>query len=228
MLRVDHIRIGALPPLTFTVPDGECLSVEGPSGTGKTRLLRALADLDAAEGHVFLDGAERREMPADQWRRKVRYMAAEPGWWAATPRLHMAESPRLERLVEALGLERRVLDQPVAELSTGERQRLALVRAVIDEPRVLLLDEPTAALDAAAAALADEVIRFETLAGRSVVLVSHNRAEVDRLAHARLLLAAEAPARDVAAGPRSASGRDSAAQHGPDERQASGRGIRNA
>lgn len=230
MLRVDHIRIGALPPLTFTVPDGECLSVEGPSGTGKTRLLRAIADLDPAAGHVFLDGAERGEMPAEQWRRQVRYMAAEPAWWAATPRLHMATSPRLERLVEALGLEARVLDRPVAELSTGERQRLALVRAVIDEPRVLLLDEPTAALDPAAAALADEVIRFETLAGRSVVLVSHNRAEIDRLAHARLLLAADEADRDAGTrlGIAAGHGPGLAARPGRVEEQSAARRDRNA
>ena len=191
MLRVDHIRIGQLPPLTFTVPDGECLSVEGPSGSGKTRLLRAIADLDPSDGQVFVDGAERREMAGDRWRRKVRYVAAEPAWWAPTARAHMAASPRLERLVDALGLSPALLDRPVAELSTGERQRMALVRAVLDEPPVLLLDEPTASLDQATAALADEVIRAQTRAGRSVVLVSHNPAEIERLAHQRLLLAAD-------------------------------------
>lgn len=189
VLRVDHIRIAHLPPLSFAVPSGECLSVEGPSGTGKTRLLRALADLDPVDGQVFVDGAERREMPADQWRRKVRYVSAEAGWWAETARAHMPPTPRIDRLVDALGLNRGALDRPIAQLSTGERQRLALVRAILDEPRVLLLDEPTASLDPETAALADEVIRFETLAGRSIVLVSHNPIEVARLAHARLLLA---------------------------------------
>lgn len=189
VLRVDHIRIGFLPPLSFSVPAGECLSVEGPSGSGKTRLLRAIADLDPVDGQVFVDGAERRELTADNWRRKVRYVSAEPGWWADTARMHMPASPRMERLVAALGLELAMLDRPIVALSTGERQRLALVRAILDEPRVLLLDEPTSALDPTSAALADEVIRFETLAGRSIVLVSHNQAQVERLAHARLLLA---------------------------------------
>lgn len=189
MLRVDQLKIAVLPPLSFSLPDGECLAVEGPSGSGKTRLLRAIADLDPSAGYVFLDGAERQEMPASEWRRRVRYVAAEPGWWAATAREHFGTSGRIERLVRGLGLADAHLDRPIADLSTGERQRLALVRALADEARVLLLDEPTAALDQQSAALVEELIRFECLSGKSVVLVSHNGAEVDRLAHARLQLA---------------------------------------
>ena len=64
MLRVEHLQAGTLPPLTFEVAAGECLAIEGPSGAGKTLLLRAIADLDPAPGQVFLNGAERNEMPA--------------------------------------------------------------------------------------------------------------------------------------------------------------------
>jgi ABC-type multidrug transport system ATPase subunit len=173
----------------LAVLDGECLAIEGPSGSGKTRLLRAIADLDAADGYVFLDGFERREMTPEEWRRKVRYVAAEPGWWAPTARDHLRSSARVERMVEGLGLTNALLDRPVAELSTGERQRLALIRALADEARVLLLDEPTASLDPQSAAVVEELIRFECLSGRSVVLVSHNADQVARLAHARLQLA---------------------------------------
>jgi ABC-type branched-subunit amino acid transport system ATPase component len=78
LLRIEHLRIGERAPLTFEVADGECLAVEGPSGAGKTRLLRAIADLDPAPGQVFLDGAERNEMPSTDWRRQVRFCQAEP------------------------------------------------------------------------------------------------------------------------------------------------------
>ena len=54
MLRVDHLKVRGLPPLSFSVSKGECLAVEGPSGCGKSLLLRAIADLDPAEGAVFL------------------------------------------------------------------------------------------------------------------------------------------------------------------------------
>ena len=199
MLRVEQLKILTLPLLTFSVATGECLAVEGPSGIGKTRLLRALADLDAADGYVFLNGGERREMPADRWRAKVRYVAAEPAWWAATARAHLAATERVVQLVAALGLTPAHLDQPIAELSTGERQRLAFARAVADEPDVLLLDEPTAALDARAASLVEALIRAELAAQCRIVLVSHDLGQIERLAHARLMLA-PSPARQATPG----------------------------
>ncbi|MEO8420959.1 MAG: ATP-binding cassette domain-containing protein [Hyphomicrobium sp.] len=190
MLRVDRLQVAGLPPLSFEVPDGECLAVEGASGAGKTLLLRAIADLDAAGGDVTLDGEERRELPPQEWRRRVRYCAAEPAWWCDTPRECLAPAhPRIDRLLQSLDLDASLLDRPVAMLSTGERQRLALVRALLDEPKVLLLDEPTGALDPQSTALTEELIRFQLLSGHSVLLVSHDKAQVERLAHARLLLA---------------------------------------
>ncbi len=189
MLRIDYLQVPGLPALSFEVPARECLAVEGPSGSGKTRLLRAIADLDAAQGYAYLEGVERRELPGPEWRRRVRYASAEPAWWGAIAREHFPVSTKLDRLLSALALEPAVLDRPIAELSTGERQRLGVVRAIADEPRVLLLDEPTSALDAQAAALAEELIKFQMLAGRIVVLVSHDPAQIARLAHARLLLA---------------------------------------
>ncbi len=193
MLRVEHLRIGSLPPLSFAVADGECLAIEGPSGSGKTRILRALADLDPADGQVFIDGIERREVTAPEWRRLARYAAAEPAWWTDTPRdtfsPQPAAQPRIVRLLAALGLEEELLDRPVSLLSTGERQRIALVRALVDEPKVLLLDEPTGALDVGSTALVEELIRFQLLAGRSVLLASHDGGLVERLSHARLQLA---------------------------------------
>lgn len=190
MLRVDHFSIGAIPSLTFTVPDGECLAVVGPSGSGKSRLLRAIADLDPAGGHLFVDGVERREMSGPQWRRLVRYVAAEPHWWTDTARQAFPEETlaRALRMLSGLGLQPSLLDQPVMQLSTGERQRLALARAFADEPRVLLLDEPTSALDQTSAALVEELIRFQVLAGRTVLLASHDMGLVRRLAQSELQL----------------------------------------
>ncbi|MGQ0673254.1 MAG: ABC transporter ATP-binding protein [Hyphomicrobium sp.] len=198
MLRVEHLKIGSLPPLSFEVAEGRCLAVEGPSGSGKSRLLRAIADLDDAAGQIFLDGHERWELPAPQWRRMVRYAAAEPAWWSDTPRAAFPSQPdaseRSARVLASLGLDETALDQTVATLSTGERPRLALARALADEPKVLLLDEPTSALDVRAAALAEELIRYQLLAGRIVLLASHDGALIQRLAHERLILERPRPA----------------------------------
>jgi UDP-glucose/iron transport system ATP-binding protein len=190
LLRVEHLKIGTLPQLSFEVADGECLAIEGPSGSGKTRLLRGIADLDPVPGHVFLNGIERNEMSAAEWRKGVRFVAAEPGWWTDTPRgTFPSGAGRAGRLLSDLGLNEGILDRPVSMLSTGERQRIALVRAIVDDPKVLLLDEPTGALDIRAAALVEEVLRFLMLAGRTVLLASHDGGLVKRLAHARLQLA---------------------------------------
>ena len=192
MLRAESLRLAPLPPLTFEVADGECLSVEGASGSGKTRLLRAIADLDPIEGLVFLDGAERSEIPAPQWRRSVRYVAAEPGWWGATPRETFPPealgTERLERQLANVGLSGEFLDRDLTLLSTGERTRLAFVRALQGEPKVLLLDEPTAALDAASAALVEEQLRFQLHSRRIVILATHDAGLSKRLSHMRLML----------------------------------------
>ena len=189
MLRVDYLSVPGLPTLSFEVPSGECLAVEGPTGSGKTRVLRAIADLDPADGYVLLDGVERREVSGPEWRRRIRFASAEPAWWAPTMREHLPHGVKVDRLLAALGLDKAVLDWPLAELSTGERQRIAFLRAIADEPRVLLLDEPTSALDATSVAVVEELIKFQLLADRTVLLVSHDPGQIARLAHARLLLA---------------------------------------
>ena len=169
------------------------MAVEGPSGSGKTCLLRAIADLDPAPGQVFFDGAERGEMKPQAWRKAVRYCAAEPAWWTDTPRPAFHVEPRsdarLVRLIDRLGLSEAHLDRPIHLLSTGERQRLALARAMMDDPRVLLLDEPTAALDGASAALVEELLKYLLLSGRCLLLASHDQGLIGRLSDTRLQLA---------------------------------------
>lgn len=191
MLRVDHLKIRGLPPVSLEVANGECVVVQGPSGTGKSLLLRAIADLDPASGQVFLDGAERCEMTASTWRKKVRYVAAEPGWWGETVRDHFTPDRRTKRWIKSLALEDALLDRSIQRLSTGERQRFALIRAISDAPNVLLLDEPTSALDPQSTALAEELIRFQLLSELSVIIVTHDEGQADRLADRRYTLTTE-------------------------------------
>lgn len=183
LLVVERLHRPPLPPLSLEVAAGECVAVTGPSGSGKSLLLRAIADLDPNEGTVALDGTSRANMAAPAWRRLVIYVAAESGWWAATVADHLAGDAA--SLLESVGLPD-AAGWPVSRLSSGERQRLALVRALTRHPRVLLLDEPTANLDAAATDAVERLVRRVMDGGTAVLLASHDRAQVRRLAHREL------------------------------------------
>lgn len=186
MLTVRDLSNAVLKPASFRLDAGECVAVQGPSGAGKSVLLRAVADLDPSVGEVRLDGALREDMPAPDWRRRVTYLAAESGWWTDRVGDHFADPARAVPLVEALGLPGEALGWPVARLSTGERQRLALVRALVQEPRVLLLDEPTGALDLDATERVEALLRDAMAHGVGVLIVTHSPAQADRLAKRRL------------------------------------------
>src|SRR5260370_34277108 len=159
MLRVRDLRTGILKPASFSLSAGEALAVRGPSGAGKTLLLRAVADLDPNEGLVALDGRDRSTIAGPEWRRLVGYVPAEPGWWADTVGEHFGAWEAALVLVKELGLREAAHAWPITRLSTGERLRLALVRALMVRPTVLLLDEPTAALDAASVTAVQSVMR---------------------------------------------------------------------
>ncbi len=186
MLVVHDLTRDGLAPASFSVDDGECIVVRGASGSGKTLLLRALADLDLNEGAVALDGADRMAMAAPEWRRKVTYVAAEPGWWADTVKQHFTDWTAAVPLVRELGLPDDCGDWPISRLSTGERQRLGLIRALLLRPRVLLLDEATSGLDAAAAAAVEQVVTARLSNGASAIWVTHDAAQARRLARRAL------------------------------------------
>lgn len=182
MLSVSNLHRPGLVSATFDLADGECLVVRGPSGSGKTLLLRALADLDPNEGIVTLDGQSRAEMPAPQWRRMVTYVPAESGWWADTVGAHFPDWPAAAALVEAFGLSTSSRQTPIQTLSTGERQRFALIRALLLRPQVLLLDEPTSGLDSEAAAAVENEVARRLAEGASAIWVTHDAAQAERVA----------------------------------------------
>lgn len=186
MLTVADLHRPGLSPVTFDLADGECLAVCGPSGVGKSLLLRAVADLDPSVGDVRLDGTSREAMSGPEWRRAVCWVAAEPGWWEETARAHFPDPAEADRFADDLGVDRAALDRPIATLSTGERQRLALARALARRPRVLLLDEPTAALDGASVARVEALIAARRADGLSVIWVGHDPAQIARVARRRL------------------------------------------
>jgi ABC-type iron transport system FetAB ATPase subunit len=183
-LSVRGLRSRFGGPFDFELQAGECVAIQGPSGAGKSVLLRMLADLDPHEGEVLLDGQACGSMPAPAWRANVVYQAAEPAWWEATAGAHFTPAQRgfVEEAMAALNLAQALLDTDIERLSTGERQRLALVRSLAREPRVLLLDEPTAALDPDAVARAEAVLAARLAQGMTLLIVTHSADQARRLA----------------------------------------------
>lgn len=180
----ENLRTVCGGPFSFSVEAGKCVALSGPSGCGKTLLLRALADLDPAEGTVALDGTDRNEMTAPEWRRQVGWLPAESSWWTDVVGDHFPNNwKKYFHWLEKLGFEKDVLNWNVERLSTGEKQRLALVRLLLNEPKVLLLDEPTAALDVSNVWKVEEVIgAYRRNADAAVVWVSHSPEQIDRTA----------------------------------------------
>ena len=188
LLRLEGLRRLHVGPVDLALAAGECVSVMGASGAGKSVLLRAIADLDPHEGSAFLDGTACSVLPAPQWRRRVTYVAAESGWWADTVAAHFAPGVDLNALLPRVGLAPALAQAAVARCSTGERQRLALLRALQPDNRVLLLDEPTSGLDEEARALVETLLRERLAQGGGLLLVTHDAAQARRLAHRRFEL----------------------------------------
>ena len=191
-LSIKGMRSALAGPFDLKLMSGSCAAITGPSGSGKSLLLRMIADLDTNDGQVILDGHDRSGFPATEWRRRVTYVAAESGWWAESVRPHLrdADQSAIELLADRLGLKKELLDGSVARLSTGEKQRLALARALLLAPSVLLLDEPTSALDQTSTKRVEELLSERMADGMSIVLVTHDAGQAQRLARQHYLMSA--------------------------------------
>lgn len=183
-LRIERLHGKGVDAAGITLAAGSCTALHGTSGSGKTLLLRAIADLDEVEGEVWLDGRARSDMSGPQWRRQVTYVAAESHWWGRLVREHAAQWRTSD--LEALGFGPEVLDWQVQRLSSGERQRLAIARALAGQPGALLLDEATANLDQNNTSRVEQLVeawRRET--NGCVLWVSHDPAQRARVAGIR-------------------------------------------
>ncbi|MFJ8110167.1 thiol reductant ABC exporter subunit CydD [Streptomyces sp. NPDC096132] len=206
----------AVSGVSFTVAPGETVALVGPSGAGKSTLLHALLGfVRPAEGRVRVGGVDLADADLEQWRSRIAWVPQRPHLYAGT----VAENVRLARpeadeaavrraLADAGALDfvdalpegaATVLGEDGAGLSAGQRQRLALARAFLADRPVLLLDEPTAALDGETEAEVVAAAR-RLSAGRTVLLVVHRPALLGVADRVVRLDTAEGAARPVGAG----------------------------
>lgn len=187
-LQLRQIATRHVGPIDLSIGSAQCVCIRGASGSGKTLLLRAIADLDPHRGDALLDATSCSRLPAPEWRRAVALVAAESQWWSERIGDHFDRGVE-SRWMEQLALPAAALDWEVARCSTGERQRLALLRTLMQAPAALLLDEPTGNLDAEGTrrveALLDEYRRERQAA---LLWVSHDGAQIERVAQRSYLL----------------------------------------
>ncbi|MBL9116934.1 MAG: ABC transporter ATP-binding protein [Verrucomicrobiaceae bacterium] len=193
-------RVKVLSHVSLTIEPGESLAIVGPSGCGKSTLLNILGTLDLPdEGELWFEGKSMKELPpaslADFRSQHLGFIfqlhhllpqctvlenVLMP---ALALKQHDAKATlaRAKQLLSAVGLQDRMQWKP-AQLSGGERQRAAVVRALINQPKLILADEPTGALDEAnAAVLTDLLLSLQKETGVALVLVTHHPAQAARM-----------------------------------------------
>lgn len=189
---------------TGSVESGHILAVKGPSGSGKSTLLRMLARIiSSASGDVYWEGKHWSSISPATWRRSIHYLSQKPVMFSNTveENLRLPFSLReikgyssfseslCARYLQEMDLPRELLTQNAQSLSGGEASRAALVRALLLEPAVLLLDEPTACLDSGRRRQVIEAISrwVKEKTGRAVIIVTHNYEELDKLDNVSIL-----------------------------------------
>lgn len=210
---VEEGGVSLLEGLHISVDRGEIVGLFGPSGCGKSTLLRCVAGLrDASSGDIQFKGRPAGEDGWPAFRRQVVLVAQQPVLLDASVEENLArvfayqssERPfprdEAEALLERLDLGAQRLSQPARSLSVGQQQRVCLVRALLMRPAVLLLDEPSSALDAEAIGLVEDLLRRAVDEGRcgGILLVTHDQEQIQRLCDKSLDLSPHAVAAEAA------------------------------
>ena len=205
LLDARHIGIGArLNPTDITFNAGDLVALVGPNGAGKTSLLRALAGIEVDSGTVAIAGEDLRSAPPPRRMRLVSFLPATRSlvWPIAVEDvislgLPTADPERVAELIATLGLEN-LRGRPVNHLSTGERSRVLLARALSPRPNVLLLDEPLAHLDPYWVLKVLELLQRTAESGCAVIASLHDLGQLDAFPQAILvdkgLVIADGPA----------------------------------
>jgi len=183
----------AVEDVTFDVAGGEVFGLLGPNGAGKTTTLRMIGGLiPPSSGDVIIDGRPFTRASGAALRARIGFLTETPGLWdlltvednlRVYARLFEVREPAIavQRVLRLFDLWDRRADRVVL-LSKGMKQKLALARALVHDPDVVLLDEPTANLDPQTSRVVRDLLRDLRSQGRAVIVSTHNLDEVERLA----------------------------------------------
>jgi len=186
MVEIDHLLLPGYRPVSLQIARGECIGINGCSGSGKTRLLRAIADMDEHQGDVCLDGVASTSMSASEWRKKVALLPADSVWWFDRIGEHFQS---YNNYFSALGFTEKVMHWESARCSSGEKQRLSIIRLLENNPVLLLLDEPTANLDQQSSRQVEVLIqRYLKTRSAAAVWVAHSGSQLQRMAQRRFIM----------------------------------------
>jgi ABC-type multidrug transport system ATPase subunit len=207
-----HVTLGKRPILrgiSLEVRRGDTVALVGPNGAGKTTAIRAIAGLVRYDGAITIGGVDAARDPV-RAKARLGFMPQAPAFLEETPRgalaflaaIRSADRRAIDPLLDRVGLLPHARRR-IADFSTGMRQRLALAAALVGDPDVLLLDEPTASLDLRGQREFVDLLRGLEQEGKTVLLSSHRAEEVRALARRLVVLeegriVAEGPVDDVA------------------------------
>ena len=179
-LNIQQLEYQTIGPLNLQINAAQCVGLSGESGCGKSLLLRAVADLDEHKGDVLLDDVNANEMSAPQWRKKVAMLPADSQWWFDSVGEHFEQVDKA--LLSRLGFDENALSWSISRISSGEKQRLALLRLLANKPSVLLLDEPTANLDKTNTLLFEKIVlEYLKQNNACAIWVSHDLEQLERV-----------------------------------------------
>ncbi|MBC96824.1 MAG: hypothetical protein CME63_03685 [Halobacteriovoraceae bacterium] len=204
LTKVYDSDIRAVNDISFTIPKGKIACIIGTSGCGKTTTLKMINRLiEPSEGKIWIDDKECHEMDAVHWRRRIGYVIQKAG---LLPHLTVRENiellakiikrPKRERLKRSNELLEMIDLDPSEfatrypiELSGGQQQRVGIARALMEDPPVLLMDEPFGALDPITRnTMHEEVLHLNSKLGKTFVIVTHDMEEAFKLGDEILLM----------------------------------------